>query len=147
MAELRPGLYIIASALNENSFVGRKPHEDRSLRPKEIALLPNRDLARPWEVRPVNDGQYNLFADGAMAGVKDDKLFAFMMHEQNMPWRIIPNPTRGPGYFNIIGDNGKGWAAMDEEPFSQLEVRPIQPSHVAFPPALFKFIPIHEFEN
>ena len=45
------GVYEISSAISPDFFLGRSPHEDRSLLPKSIVMLPRNGDQTPSPVR------------------------------------------------------------------------------------------------
>ncbi|TEB22180.1 hypothetical protein FA13DRAFT_1716303 [Coprinellus micaceus] len=128
---LQTGHYHIVSK-STNTRVGRHFVEDHSLLPKKILVLP-KDFSdrQPWLIikDEGSDDTYTLRADGAAVVHIHGKLFAELLDHSpsQKAWKIQAQPHHGENTFTVVSahDQGLGWVVPDNEPFTQLHVRPL----------------------
>ncbi|THG95045.1 hypothetical protein EW026_g6535 [Hermanssonia centrifuga] len=148
---LKEGNYIIRNRA-QGQFIGRNLAEDLSLLPKKVINLPHGVQAPVWTVLPVNDSdnKYRFKIGGSYVAEIDHLLFAVLL-EEPLPteWRVTPSERDGPNAYIIEKvDRSAGWVLPEEEPYTQLAVRPLiigasDPPY--FPPTqLFEIIPFPE---
>ncbi|KIK55782.1 hypothetical protein GYMLUDRAFT_175073 [Collybiopsis luxurians FD-317 M1] len=101
--------------LNNGRYVGRPLHEDKSLNPKPIMILP-RD-AKPEEI----GGNHIAKIRGAPTApgfppVPGDMVFALLVDKDKAErWQFVSVPQHGENRFIIVGNDHKGWIAPQEE--------------------------------
>jgi hypothetical protein len=140
---LGSGIYIISNKL-DNAFVGRFPIEDRSLLPKKVVTLPAGFEAPQWDIEALSGNRYKLSTQRAPTSEIEGRLYAVLASElAPTEWTITKRDNHGPNIYTVEAPSGNGWVVANEEPETQIEVKPliINPS---FPPqfqpnALFTF--------
>ncbi|KAH7908866.1 hypothetical protein BJ138DRAFT_305952 [Hygrophoropsis aurantiaca] len=144
--ELEPGLYMITSlCLPGGSFIGRDVHEDLSLRPKRVIVLPQGVQAPRWIVESLGKGRYRLKVGGAPTCEMDKELYAMLVGTEGEEW-IIKHRDYHDACTIEKADEKAGWVVPGEKPQTQIAVRPLM-SQPSAPPKfpdneLFKFIRI-----
>jgi len=140
---LESGIYIISNKF-DNAFVGRLRYEDKSLLPKKVVTLPAGIEAPQWNIEALPNNRYKLSIRGAPTAEIEGGLFAVLLPEPApAEWTITKRDNHGPNIYTVEAPSGNGWVVTNEEPETQIEIKPliINPS---FPPqylpnALFTF--------
>ncbi|KAF9523925.1 hypothetical protein CPB83DRAFT_774718 [Crepidotus variabilis] len=130
------GHYIVKS-VSAKKFIGRSPHEDRSLLPKRVMVLPE-DIQAPLLVFNNSGKETQISTGGAPTAVIDGKLFSILLEvPPGEKWTVEAVPQSGPNrYIVVTQDKSAGWVLNDNEPETQITVRPlvIGPSDPPFYP-------------
>ncbi|TEB22181.1 proteinase inhibitor [Coprinellus micaceus] len=150
---IQTGHYRIRSKAT-NTPVGRHFVEDLSLMPKRVLVLPNDTPhgPQPWIIIKEDDDTYTLRAGGAPVANINGQLFANLLDQAigQKAWKIEAQPQHGENTFTIVSAHEQhlGWVVPNEEPYTQLDVRPLI-STKSLPPQfpsnqLFEIVPLLE---
>ncbi|KAE9391951.1 hypothetical protein BT96DRAFT_924990 [Gymnopus androsaceus JB14] len=133
--------YIINSTGGNDNIAGRNMVEDLSLNPKRVCCpaqgFTSLMQETAWEIVSVGNGTYQLKNKGAVVGVQNGLLYAYLITEQasSQAWIITAQPQHGPNQYTIeTADRQTGWVVQPGRRRSEsVAVRPliVQPS---FPP-------------
>ncbi|KAH7922330.1 hypothetical protein BV22DRAFT_1048981 [Leucogyrophana mollusca] len=144
MANIRSGSYHITSAAlsGAGSVIGRDV--DSSINPKKIYSLPFGADPPVWDLEALGNGRYRLSIDGAFVGERDGRLWGFLAAGEGEEWIITDRAHHGA--YTIEKLDGTGWVSPAEQPYTQIEVRPLiaAPSDPPYFPAkeLWKISPV-----
>ncbi|THG95043.1 hypothetical protein EW026_g6533 [Hermanssonia centrifuga] len=160
---LPSGNYIITSKVpdGQSLSIGRNLAEDKSLLPKKVISLPPGVEAPVWAVQLLDNGKYILKIGGAATAEFEDKVFAVLL-DVPIPteWTITHVPQHGPNVYMLSislyrsrtvthisfcriekGDRSTGWVVPEEEPYTQIAVRPLIATR-SLPP---QYLPSEQF--
>jgi len=104
---LKPGRYIIQLA-ESGRYIGRDLREDRSLRPKQVSLLPPGVEAPIWDVEKAGDG-YIIKANGDPTAPVNKRLVALVDGSIAEVWKVRKTFQYENGYIVTTSSGVSGW--------------------------------------
>ncbi|KAG8996131.1 hypothetical protein FRB94_008556 [Tulasnella sp. JGI-2019a] len=127
MSLLPTGTYIIESKTNRQA-IGTRPGEETTIvgKPIPVVSLPQGVEAPKWEIEKNQKGDTYVLTIGGGTVAEIDNLVATLPELGIGEWRVTTIPQTGPDTYIIeTVDGGRGWVLSEEEPFTQVAVRPL----------------------